>query len=178
MVEKLRVVVEGEEPERRELTPAEHRLYYERTSSLSPASRAWADRNQHAVVDDRLWQKAIAAHIDSGAEGIPAETPQYWAHIEKRLGIDRGEHSAPTEAPIRSAPTSDDPDGNVHVLKRGEQPRPGTRPIKMTRREYELATDGSLRWETGPHRGKPLGVREYVRRKEIQARSPEWQKLD
>ena len=177
MVEKLRIVVEGEEPERRQLTPAEQRLFYERTSSLSPASRAWADRNQHAVVDDGLWKKALAAHIDTYAEGIPPETPQYFAHIEKRLGIDRGEHNAPTEAPGRFAATSDEPDHNVHILKRGEQPRPGTRNIKMTKREFELATE-ALRWESGPHRGKPLGVREYIRRKEIQARSPEWQKLD
>ena len=61
----------------------------------------------------------------------------------------------------------------MKVLKRGEKPEPGTCHVKMTKREYELATDGSLTWETGPNRGQPLGVAEYLRRKGITDTAPE-----
>ena len=121
--------------------------------------------------------KLTASHNDALAEGFKPDTPNYFNHVERFLG----QHGGDGDGPRRRRGDDGGGDGGepaVKVLKRGEKPEPGTCHVKMTKREYELATDGSLTWETGPKRGQPLGVAEYLRRKGITDTAPEWKRLD
>ena len=68
------------------------------------------------------------------------------------------------------------------VLKRGEAPAPGTKVVRMKQSEYEAATQHLTWGYDDPHgrfkKNDPIGVREYLRRRQIQDNSPEWQRLD
>jgi hypothetical protein len=47
----------------------------------------------------------------------------------------------------------------------------------MSKREYELATE-DLTWIYCPNRGKPIGLKEYLRRRKITDNAPEWRRLE
>jgi hypothetical protein len=110
-----------------------------------------------------------AAHKDALAKGHGVDTPGYFSYCEKLLGMSGDEP--------RSRRSSNGDKRQVRVLAPGKAANPNN-PDEMTRREYELATDGTLCWETGPRKGQALGVEEFLRRRNIQRNSPEWQRLD
>jgi hypothetical protein len=151
-------------------------------ASRDPDSQAWLRAHMddaHALAthsDPRRVAKINAADNDAVAEGYERGSKEYFAHVESFLGMRNGDEEGPRRR--RDNGEGDHGESTVKVLKRGEAPVPGTRLVKMSKREYELATDGSLTWETGPKRGQPLGVAEYLRRKGITDTSPEWKKLD
>ena len=153
-------------------------------SRCTPETAKWMrDHPDDAFViatncDPQRAAKLNAAHSDAIGEGHKLDTPGYFSHVERFLGLrdDGGEGG-------RRRHRDGGRDGEhgepaVKILKRGEAPEPGTRLVKMSKRELELATDGSLVWETGPKRGQPLGVAEYLRRRGITDTAPEWQRLD
>jgi hypothetical protein len=154
-----------------------------RPSSLSrdPASQAWLRAHMDDALalathsDPRRVAKINAADNDAVAEGYERGSKEYFAHVENFLGMRDGDERGRRR---RDDGERDHGEQSVKVLKRGEAPVPGTRLVKMSRREYELATDGSLTWERGPKRGQPLGVAEYLRRKGITDTASEWKRLD
>jgi hypothetical protein len=82
--------------------------------------------------DKRLAAKVNAAHSDAEAEGIAADTPEYFAHVESFLER--------RSRPNRSSRSSDDPE--VNFVRPGE-PIPAGH-ARLTQSEYEKATDGTL----------------------------------
>ena len=147
-------------------------------ASSGPNSAAWIRQHPEFARNDRKRAKVTAAHNDALAEGLTPDSPEYLSHIERFVGL----RDLSPEPRRRRAVSEDGGDSGgepkVHVISRGQQPVPGTRVVKMTQREYDLATDGSLVWETGPKRGQPLGVAEYLRRRGITDSAPEWKRMD
>ena len=56
-------------------------------SRLSATSADWVRRNPQFVTDQRLNRKMIRAHEDAVDDGIPVDTPAYFAAIEAKLGV-------------------------------------------------------------------------------------------
>jgi hypothetical protein len=106
---------------------------------------------QASVDDQRRSAKINAAHNDAVAEGLDPDTPKYFAYVEEFLER--------RSRPSRSG--SDEP--KVNFIRR-DDPTPAGH-VRLSKAEYEKATDGTLVWNYGPNKGKPLGAHEYARRK-------------
>jgi hypothetical protein len=133
--------------------------------------------------DPKRAAKLNAADADAIAEGLEPGSKEYFEHVEKFVGLRKRDPEPRRER--RSANATDGGDGDdtpkVTLLKRGEQPAPGTRHVKMTKGEYEAATQ-HLTWGYDDPRGRfrkndPIGIAEYLRRRGIQDTAPEWQRL-
>ena len=127
---------------------------------------AWAREHKDHVVDPHKFKRVLAAHYDAEAEGIEPDTPEYFRHIEKKIGVgtDRTANGRDEPATTRrpSAPTIPADGGG-----RGSG---GAREVKLTKGERESATDGTLAWNyDDPHgkfkKGDPIGIQEMARRK-------------
>ena len=80
-------------------------------SQLSPKSSSWIKEHPECVTDPVLNAEMIAAHGRAARQGIAADSPEYFAFIEKRLGF--GEPAADTPQPAKrtavpAAPVSRD----------------------------------------------------------------------
>ena len=139
-------------------------------AKASPRAQAWLREHRSYVTDPKLSMKASAAHNMAMSEGYTPDSDAYFDFCEKFLGLREG-------GSARSRPQNtalEDGARVLHVNPDGPLP-PGS--VRLSRREFELATGGALVWETGPKRGQPLGVREYLRRRQLQ-QGPDWQRLD
>lgn len=94
---------------------------------VSPKSASWLRENRDALDNERMIRRMFRAHEDAVDEGIAADSEEYFAFIEGRLGISKTE-AAP--APRRSAPPPPAP------VSRGGQ-RPNV--VRLTRDQVEMA---------------------------------------
>jgi hypothetical protein len=109
--------------------------------------------------DPRRAAKLNAADADAVAEGHERGSKAYFDHVEGFLGM-----------------RSNNEKSEQH-LRAGERPKPGQKDItRLSAREREIAE--SILWETGPKKGTPIGLAEYIRRRRIMDNAPEWQRLD
>lgn len=72
-------------------------------ATLSPRSADWIRRHPECVHDPRLTRKMIAAHNLVDADGIKADTDEYFSAIESILGISSQRYEAPAESPMSAA---------------------------------------------------------------------------
>jgi hypothetical protein len=111
-------------------------------SQLSPRSASWVRAHPEYATDQRLYQKMLAAHNLAVADGIQADTDEYFREIEGTLRINRSEshsdYSDPTQQAAqvtqrRSAPPA------APVSRSGTAP--GTRPntVRLTAQQIEMA---------------------------------------
>lgn len=56
-------------------------------STLSPRSAAWVDKHPEYVRDQRLFRKMVAAHELTVSDGIEPDTDEYFASVERVLGL-------------------------------------------------------------------------------------------
>jgi hypothetical protein len=115
------------------------------------------------AVDSRRAAKIQAAHNDALAEGHATGSTQYFEHVDRYLG---GGGNA--RQPGKRV---------VHVVKRGQA---ASGEDQLTPGEYEAATS-SVCWgnENPAKRGQPLGVEEYLRRRNKMRGEAGWyDKLD
>ncbi len=125
----------------------------------------WLRAHPEFIMDGRKQNKLTAAHYDAEGEGLTADTPAYFAHVEKFLGIGGEERKAePRTKP--SAPVA--PGGGGGSGGNGT----GGTAVSLTKGEALSATDGTLVWNypdpTGKNRwqvGEPIGLQEMARRK-------------
>lgn len=75
----------------------------------TPATRAWLNRHQGIANDQKKMQKAYAGHFDALAEGLTPDTPEYFAHIEKQMGLS----VAAAEVPESEAAVTVEPGASV-----------------------------------------------------------------
>jgi hypothetical protein len=109
-------------------------------------------------------RKLSAAHEDALAEGYTADSPEYFGHVEKFIGItgERQRRSSPPAAPVSGASWA------------GGGSRGGTQ-VTLTAGEAAAATDGTHVWgrhdlaagriKDASQIGQPIGHREMGRRK-------------
>lgn len=131
----------------------------------------WLRAHPDFIRDPRKQAKLSAAHYDAEGDGLVADTPEYFAHVEKFLGISKDEpvtKAAPTEAaqvrPRASAPVA--PGSAVANGGNGG----GGSPVMLTAREAAAAQDGTLVYNYDDPKGKfkkgdPIGLQEMARRK-------------
>jgi hypothetical protein len=134
------------------------------------ATANWLRSHPEHVRDPKKLAKLQAAHFDAEAEGLIPDTREYFDHIERRVGIVDSSGNERAARP-RPAPAFNPSDVNTHI-------REGGRVVTLTRGEKEAATDGTLRWNSGPNRGKPIGVAEFARRKVQMAKQGYYDRLD
>jgi hypothetical protein len=133
-------------------------------------TQKWLREHRDFVTDPRKNARLTAAHWNAVAEGLVPDTENYFEHVEKAIGLrDEGEGRRSNESGS----------GGVTVRKArpGDPIPPGA--VKMSRGEYEAATDGTLRWGYDDSHGRfkkddPIGIREYVRRKQEMIRQGNW----
>jgi hypothetical protein len=69
-------------------------------STMTPQSASWVRSHPEYVRDAKLNRRMIRAHEDAMDEGIKADTPEYFASIEKTLGL--------TQVKVDDMPAGDD----------------------------------------------------------------------
>ena len=117
--------------------------------------------------DSRRAAKINAADSDAVAEGFARDTPEYFSHIEKFLGLTK-EQKTNTNGKVRSKSA---PVAPVNTTA-GETTGGGS-VVRLSKNEAAAATDGTLQWNyddpTGQKRfkkGDPIGIQEMARRKQ------------
>lgn len=115
-------------------------------ASLSSRSAAWVDKHPEYVRDQRLFRKMVAAHELAVADGIEADSDEYFASVERTLGIrskvetetDDGAFSSASQ-PVqrRAAPPSAPPSAPVSRSGNGGGSRPNV--VRLTAAEREMA---------------------------------------
>ena len=133
-------------------------------STRTPETAQWLRSHREWLADPAKNQLLTQAHYHAKGEGLREDTPEYFAHVEKRIGL-RG---ANTSGAKRSAPVNPNDVGS-HIRNGGQS-------VTLTKGEYEAATDGQTHvWSkydlaAGKIRdpnlvGKAIGPKEYARRK-------------
>jgi hypothetical protein len=118
----------------------------------------WLREHREWVLDPKKNAKLTSAHFDAVGEGLREDTPEYFEHVGRKIGLsdDRTRESGDGAAARPAMKVTADP--NTHVQRGGKS-------VFLSKNERERATDGTLTWNYGPHRGKPIGIQEFARRK-------------
>lgn len=117
-------------------------------SQLSPRSAEWIRRNPQCVTDQRLFNKMMAAHQLALADGIAADSDDYFRSVEGTLGFNKApvvdeavsaaaaptqrRQSAPAAAPVSRGT------GSSNVVRISNEEREMARMMGMTDKEYAL----------------------------------------
>lgn len=113
-------------------------------SKVSPRSAGWLRNNKEHIRDERAIQKMMNAHQAAVLDDIEPDTDEYFAFIEKRMGIrrdapseTRSEASSPLSSAADAAPRRA-PQPPPAPVSRGA-PRPGT--VRLSVDEARTAKD-------------------------------------
>lgn len=146
-----------------------------------PQTAEWLRQHRDYVIDPRKNAKLTAGHHDAVAEGIKPDTPEYFEHVEKFIGLTKepdkvvtaGDDvqrpgAAPTKKPAQRSVA---PVANSSANGGGA----GSKEVRLTPGEAKAADDGTHVW--GKHDlaagrikdssmvGRPIGLQEMARRK-------------
>jgi len=110
---------------------------------LTAKSAAWVRQHPEVATDQRLTRKMVRAHQDALDDGLVAETPEYFAYVENRLGIGTRDDkptegaqmvqrrdTAPAPAPVSRG------GGGKNVIRLTAEQREVAAMNKMTDQEY------------------------------------------
>jgi hypothetical protein len=133
-------------------------------SRFSPPSQAWLRAHPEYVTDTTKNASLIRAHHAALAAGQVEDTPEYFAEVEKTLGMRGG--TAGGRRPIAPAAPVGHSGGGMSGNSGNE--------VKLSKKEADAAVDGTHSWTyddpTGKGRwkkGEPIGLQEFARRKLI-----------
>lgn len=109
-------------------------------SSLTPASATWVRQHPEYVRDASLNKKMLGAHHMALGDGLQPDTPDYFAHVEKTLGIGHNDDGAkPTAPPDRPSPSFAAPvSRDTPSLASG---KPQRQTVTLTPEERAMARD-------------------------------------
>lgn len=172
---------------RKKAAPAEERREPARPASADPVeayiagrtepTAKWLREHREWISDPRKNAKLTAAHYSAQGEGIAADTPEYFEHVESFLGLrDNGaakkgaDDPKPNGAKTPAARRQSVP--HAPVTASGGGVSGGGQEVRLSQGEAKSATDGTLIWNyddpSGQKRfkkGDPIGVQEMARRK-------------
>ncbi len=163
------------QPESQRKQPAGDQVenYINQVASQTPNSANWLRNHREWITDPKKNAKLTAAHWDAVGEGIAVDTPQYFSHVEKVIGLETKpesksngqDKSVKVEAHRRSAPVAP-------VTPSPGGTSGGGAEVRLSKGEAQTATDGTLVWNysdpSGQNRfkkGDPIGLQEMARRK-------------
>jgi hypothetical protein len=114
-----------------------------------------------------------AKHFEAVADGLQPDTPEYFAAVEKKIGLRAGGRAGASGASANGANAGqsfsyDRNNPNTHV--RGSN-------VFLTEGEAKAA-DETIIWNYGPNKGKPIGRAEYARRKAAMVAEGRYNKMD
>lgn len=127
---------------KRDNPPAPADTFDARIANLTPKSQAWLRSHPECVTDDVANAKVMWGHKEALRKGLQADTPEYFAHLEKHMGYgvkdEDGDEDAAEIAPKRSEPRGTMTAAPVSR----DTPRSGSanpRQYRLTREEVEMA---------------------------------------
>ncbi len=142
-------------------------------SKFTAPTAQWMRDHKEWVTDGRKSLKLTAAHNDALADGLSPDTPAYFDHVEKFIGLKKaaepetkpnGKDAVTVKTHQRRAPVA--PVSNGSNGYGG-----GDNVVKLSKQQAEAATDGTIVWnydDPSPQKrfkkGDPIGVQEYARR--------------
>lgn len=136
-------------------------------ANRTPPTAKWLRAHPEFVTDQRKNAKLTAAHYDADAAGITVDTPEYFEHVEKFIGIAKPNGKTPEprtrRATVPAAPVNGG--GGSAGSSSGSE-------VRLSQREAAAAQDGTLVYnydDTSPQKrfkkGDPIGLQEMARRK-------------
>lgn len=157
--------------------------------NFTPRTADWMREHREWVSDPRKNAKLIGAHHMAVGDGFAPDTDEYFAHVEKTLGIGQAEDPPPPQRngagngqvkPARRvSPPVAPVNGSAGAHSSGAGENRGRNEVRLTAGEAKAATDGTIVWNKGnvdekgevikegdPRIGKPIGVQAYARRKQ------------
>jgi hypothetical protein len=136
---------------------------------------AWLRAHPDYVTDPRKNAMLTAKHFEAVADGLQPDTPEYFAAVEKKIGLRAGGRASSggdrnsSGGGANARPFDYDRNNpNTHV--RGSQ-------VFLTEGEAKAA-DETIIWNYGPNKGKPIGRAEYARRKSAMVAEGRYNRLD
>lgn len=135
IVESRRRPPQQQQPQRREPDPVE-----DLAARVTPASAAWIRRNPECATDEVKRNKMVAAHYEAQAEGIVADSPEYFRFVEEKLGIDNST-PAPRQTQRSSVPRVPQPPA---APARGNSGSNGKRVVTLSAMERDIARMSGL----------------------------------
>lgn len=150
--------------------------YINGVEKVTPNSARWLREHRDWVSDKAKNVKLTAAHWDAVDQGIAVDSPEYFEHVERKIGLKtdpapkaktngsgNGDSARrPSAAPV--APVTPSAGGTSG----------GVAEVRLTKGEAASATDGTLVWNyddpSGQKRfkkGDPIGLTEMARRKKV-----------
>ncbi len=132
------------------------------------ATAAWIRQHPQYIRDQQKFARLQSGHYSAIAEGLTPDTPQYFARVEREIGLRKGEQQA--------VKRSNDP--HTHVQGGSVYLPPG---------EAERSRDGSLTWQrhdvkagrcSAEQVGSPIGLEEMARRKSFFLKQGAYDRLD
>jgi hypothetical protein len=145
----------------RKLTESEKYGWHEIVRNLSPKSAVFVQDEiaPHFELDERLKKKLNVAHLKAIADGHEPESEGYFRSAKQYLG-------APGDK------------RQVRVLAEGKRPDPSD-PNQLSKGEYVAATETVCWGRENPDKcGQPIGVEEYIKRRDAIRKDPRWVRLD
>jgi hypothetical protein len=151
--------------------------YINQVAAQTPNSANWLRNHRDWITDPKKNAKLTSAHWSAVGDGLQVDTPEYFAHVERVIGLTKEE-----------APKSNGADKSVAVsAHRRAAPAPvasvtpspggtsgGGAEVRLTKNEAASATDGTLVWNYDDpsgqkkfRKGDPIGIQEMARRKKI-----------
>ena len=150
--------------------------YINQIAQQTPNSANWLRQHRDWITDPGKNDKLTKAHYHAVGEGIAVDSPEYFIHVERRIGLTQQEPekkpngaAASPAAPARRqaapvAPVSPSPGGTSG----------GGAEVRLTKGEAAAATDGTLVWNyddpSGQRRfkkGDSIGLQEMAKRKKV-----------
>lgn len=135
-------------------------------ASFTPRTAAWFRQHPEVLGDEELLAKASWVDAAARKRGLAPDTDEYFRYADEQFGFGQQQRQADPPAntqetrarPMPAAPPS---------REASPQNGGGKVSVKLSPNEVKAATDGTLVWNTGPNKGKPIGVQEMARRKDI-----------
>ncbi len=142
-------------------------------SQFTARTANWLREHKDWLADPRKNARLTGAHHLAVGEGLTPDTDEYFEHVERTIGLrggnsGRGGSSGRSGADRRPINPSDI---NSHISNSGKS-------VYLTEGERQRATDGTLVWNFGPNRGKPIGIQEMARRKAELHKQGAYNRLD
>jgi len=139
-------------------------------NGLSAKSQSWVRDHMEYARDSKKNAKLNAAHLDAVSEDIVVDSPSYFEHIEKFLGLKQQMDADPKPKPKIEQRRPTAPVAPSAASAGGMNG--GAVEVTLSATEARSATDGTLVWNyadpTGKNRwqkGDPIGIQEMARRK-------------
>ena len=138
-------------------------------------TQRWLRQHKDWITDPKKNARLTSAHYSAVAEGLAADTDEYFEHVETQIGLRQPRNADGTFAPTNGAAkttTRKSAPPAAPVVQSGGGTSGGSNEVRLTKTEAQAAQDGTLVWNyddpSGQKRfkkGDPIGIQEFARRK-------------